>query len=111
MTARVIGLCGGASGLVGWRRSACRESARGSFSDAVAASTDACGRHMPGALMRRACRWTTRITGTGLAARNRRARFPASRRVGMLRIAPADEPTRTAEVIARVSPWRMRASR
>jgi len=100
MTARVIGLCGGASGLVGWRRSACRESARGSFSDAVAASTDACGRHMPGAPMRRACRWITRITETELAARNRRARFPASQRRGTLRIAPADQPARPPDTDA-----------
>ena len=44
-----------------------------------AASTDACGRHMLGAPMRRTCGWTTRITQAELAARNRLARFPAAR--------------------------------
>jgi hypothetical protein len=82
-----------ASGFAGRRRYACRETARASSSVGVAASTDACGRHMPGAPMRRTCRWTTRITEAELAATNRRARFPASQRVGTLRIAPACEPT------------------
>ena len=83
----------GQAGIAGWRRSACRESGRASNSAAVAASTDACGRQMPGAPMRRAYRSTTRITQGELAALNRRARFPAAPRVGTLRIAPAAKPT------------------
>jgi len=47
--------------------------------------------------MRRAGRWRTRITETELAAKNRRARFPAAQRVGTLRNAPAAEPTRPAD--------------
>ncbi len=73
-----------------------RETARASYSLGAAASTDACGRHMPGAPMRRACRWTTWITQAELAAMNRRARFPASPCGGTLRIAPAAEPARPA---------------
>ena len=63
------------------------------------ASTDACGRQMSGAPMRRACGWTTRITEAELAARNRRARFPASPCFGVLRTASAAERphTRPAE--------------
>jgi len=49
---------------------------------------------MPGALMRRTGRWTTRITRTGLGARNRRARFPAEHCGGVLRIASAADPAR-----------------
>jgi hypothetical protein len=46
-------------------------------------------RHMPGAQVRRAGGWATRITVTEVAATNRRARFPAAQRVGVLRIASA----------------------
>jgi hypothetical protein len=46
---------------------------------------DTCQAHQ----MRRACRWATRITRTEVAAMNRRARFPASPCVGVLRIASA----------------------
>ena len=88
------------SGFAGRRRYACRESARASYADAVAASMDACGRHMSGAPMRRTYRSMTRITQTELAARNRRARFPATQRVGTLRNAPAGDPTRPAIVEA-----------
>ncbi len=35
--------------------------------------------------------WTTRIAQSELAARNRRARFPAAPRVGTLRVAPAGD--------------------
>ena len=76
-----------ASEVGGRRRYARRESAPVSSSVDIAASRDACGRHLPGAPMRRACRWTTRITQAELAARNRRARFPASHRGGMSRYA------------------------
>jgi len=56
---------------------------------------DACVQQMPGAPVRRACLWMTRITGTEGAAMNRRARFPAAQRVGVLRIASAVDAARS----------------
>jgi len=44
--------------------------------------------------MRRTYGWATRITGAEVAARNRRARFPAARSNGVLRIASAADPAR-----------------
>ena len=52
---------------------------------------DACVRHVPGAQVRSWCGWTPRITEAEVAARNRRARFPATRRDGVLRIASAPD--------------------
>jgi len=51
-------------------------------------------RHVPGAQVRRACGWTTRITIAEVGAMNRRARFPAAQRVGVLRIASAPDVAR-----------------
>jgi hypothetical protein len=83
-----------ASGVGVRRRSAGREIARGSCSIAPAATTDAHGRHMSGALMRRRAPRPTRITRNEVAARNRGARFPAPRCNGPLRIASAADPAR-----------------
>ena len=44
--------------------------------------------------MRRMYGWATRITDAEVAARNRRARFPAARYGGVLRIASAADPAR-----------------
>ena len=52
---------------------------------------DACVRHVPGAQVRLACGWAPRITRAEVAATNRRARFPAAQRHGVLRIAPAPD--------------------
>ena len=73
----------GVAGLAVRRRSARREIARGSCPAAPAATTDACGRHMSGAPMRRAGRWDLRgshgpKSPRGIAARDFRLRRAAA---------------------------------
>ena len=69
--------------LSGRRRSARRETAPSSYSSAPAATTDACGRHVPGALMRL---WYSALRGShgrksprGIAGRAFRLRRAAAR--------------------------------
>jgi hypothetical protein len=68
-------------------RVARRENGRGlvlSLTLARAPSTDAVGRHMPGAICAGDRLVPTRIAVTELGARHRRARFPAAPRVASL---------------------------
>jgi hypothetical protein len=65
----------GIAGLAGWRRFARREPARGSYSAAPAATTDARGRHTSGALMRR---WLLEVYADH-TSRSRRAESPRAR--------------------------------
>jgi len=84
---------GGQAGLAVRRRSARREIARGSYPAAPAATTDACERHMSGAPdAPDGPLGSTRITEPEVAARNRRARFPAAHCSGVLRIASDGQP-------------------
>ena len=69
-------------------------SARALASLGAAASRDALQRHTPGGLHRRRCSGASRITGQGLAARNRLADFRLRRELAALPRRPARAPSR-----------------